>query len=146
MFEDVLKVRPNVKQEIKDLLVGQVDKAFARKIDEEQDEETLRAMNKFKEAVDSKLDDFVKLYTEHFTTDEMIVMLDWAKSDLGIRAEEFNADYIIPQSLGLLENVIDEMVEEDMAKSDEYFANLEAQLEEKTAKDEWEVEVELEDE
>ncbi len=146
MFEDVLKVRPNVKQEIKDLLVGQVDKAFARKIDEEQDEETLRAMNKFKEAVDSKLDDFVKLYTEHFTTDEMIVMLDWAKSDLGIRAEEFNADYIIPQSLGLLENVIDEMVEEDMAKSDEYFANLEAQLEEITAKDEWEVEVELEDE
>ena len=153
MFEDVLKARPNVAQEIKDLLVGQVEKAFAHKIDKEHDEEILRAMYKFKEAMDDKLDDFAKLYTEHFTTEEMIVLLDWSKSDLGMRAEEFNAEKIIPQCLEMLQDVIDEMVDEDMKKDEELFdaclaerTRLQKERMDKIDEDNWEVEVELEDE
>lgn len=148
MFEDVLKVRPNVKQEIKDLLIGQVEKAFQQKIGEEHDEEALRAMYKFKEAIDSKIDDFVKLYTEIFTTDEMIAMLDWAKSDLGIRADEFNANYIIPQCLDMLQVVIDEMVEEDIVRDEKYFDEIEARIENQTRlqkermdEDEWDADL-----
>jgi len=112
MFEDVYEARPNLKEEIRDSVLQQMDDAIeqAGVVSEEQ----VKAINLYKVYIEEQLDDIVQMYVDNFTIEELVVVLNWTESDLGKKTTKFSSEKIMPIVFNTLEKVAMKMYDEEM--------------------------------
>ena len=67
MFEDIYKVRPNVREELKGIIQDQIDLATAHSAQKGEDK---RIIARFSELLDEVIDTVADLYITNFTTEE----------------------------------------------------------------------------
>lgn len=106
MFEDIYKVKPNVKEELKEIIQDQIDQAIAHSMEKGEDP---RIIDRFSVLLDDELDTVTELYLTNFNTEELVAVIDWTNSDLGKKAVKFSMDNINPIVLGIFNKVLKEM-------------------------------------
>jgi hypothetical protein len=130
MFEDIYEARPNLKKEIRDSIMEDVEDAL--KIHGGDDE---RVGQYFKEALEEDLDKIVETYLDYFNKDEMIALLNFVDSHLGRKYKKFSIEMMTPITQALIQRTVFRLIrDEDEQIADEleqeYFGKLDARLEE----------------
>ncbi len=116
MFEDVYAVRPNIKNEIKEILVENIEDALKYATKEEDE----KLVHHFRNAVEEQMDMIVEVYIDYFSVDELINILDWAKSSVGKKYAEFHIQMLTPITSKITQNVMFKMIADEEG---EEFAN-----------------------
>jgi len=92
MFEDIYKGR-NLKEEIREHVQNQIQKGIEQSINRGNDKWIVDIVAS---QMNDKLDEVIGMYFGFFTSDEIIAVMDWNKSDLGIRLQQFNDEIMTP--------------------------------------------------
>ena len=103
MFEDIYKVRPNVREELKGIIQDQIDLATAPSAQKGEDK---RIIERFSELLDEVIDTVADLYITNFTTEELVKVIDWTTSDLGKKSAKFTMEKLNPIVIGIFNTVM----------------------------------------
>jgi hypothetical protein len=108
MFEDIIYNGRDLKEEIRKFVAEQIQRGIEQSINRGNDE---WIVNLCEEEMTKNLDNVVQMYTDFFSPDEIAAILDWNKSDLGIRSAKFNDEKMTPFIMGFFNNVMKRVIE-----------------------------------
>ena len=116
MFEDLIHDGRDLKEEIREWLTGQLKKAIVQSHERENEK---WIVDLCEEEMTKQLDNVVQMYTDFFTSDEIAAILDWNKSELGIRSVKFNDEKMTPFILNFFNTVMARVMERAMFEIEE---------------------------
>ncbi len=126
MFEDVYTARPDVKNEINDILMESIEDALKYSASTGEDEKLIQH---FRNILEEQMDMIVETYIDYFSVDELVNILDWAKSPVGKKYAEFHIEMLTPITTKIGQQVMFKMI---AGEEGEEFANeLEQDLKER---------------
>lgn len=109
MFEDIIYNDRDLKEEIKEFVSEQIQKGIEQSMKKEENEEWIVKL--CEDEMNKNLDHVVQMYTDFFSPDEIAAILDWCKSDLGVRSARFNEEKMTPFILDFFKIVMEKVVE-----------------------------------
>jgi hypothetical protein len=117
MFEDVYAARPDVKNEIKEILMESIEDALKYSTTTVEDEKLIQH---FRNALEEQMDMVVETYIDYFSIDELVNILDWAKSSIGRKYAKFHLEMLTPITTKITQNVMFKMIADEEGED---FAN-----------------------